>query len=60
VGLVAITPAAGYVTTGASLVIGAFSTIICFFVGQYMKSLATIDDTLDVFAVHGICESRYK
>lgn len=54
VGLVAITPGAGYVTTGSALVIGACSTIVCFFVGQFMKSLKSIDDTLDVFAVHGV------
>ena len=53
VGLVAITPGCGYVKTWASLVIGAISTVICYTVGFFMKELTHIDDTLDVFAVHG-------
>jgi ammonium transporter, Amt family len=54
VGLVAITPGCGYVTTGASLVIGAVTTIVCYFAGNYMKTYSGIDDTIDVFAVHGL------
>lgn len=54
VGLVAITPGCGYVTTGASMVIGAVATIICYYVGYFMKEHSGIDDTIDVFAVHGI------
>lgn len=53
VGLVAITPAAGYVSVGASLFIGAFAAIVSQAV-VYVKSKSGVDDTLDVFACHGI------
>jgi Amt family ammonium transporter len=53
VGLVAITPAAGFVSIGASIFIGAFSSIVsCYAVS--LKSKTGIDDTLDVFPCHGI------
>jgi len=53
VGLVAITPAAGFVTIGHSVVIGALSAFVShFFV--FLKSKTEIDDTLDVFPCHGI------
>lgn len=53
VGLVAITPAAGFVSIGASIFIGAFSAVVShFFVS--LKSKTEIDDTLDVFPCHGI------
>ncbi len=53
VGLVAITPAAGYVSVGASMFIGAFSAVVSQAM-VYLKSKSGIDDTLDVFACHGI------
>jgi Amt family ammonium transporter len=53
VGLVAITPAAGYVTVGASLCIGTFAAIISNCVVHW-KSRSTLDDTLDVFPCHGV------
>lgn len=53
VGLVAITPAAGYVSVGASLFMGAFSAIVSQAL-VYVTSKSGIDDTLDVFACHGI------
>ncbi|MEY3902496.1 MAG: hypothetical protein RL189_1802 [Pseudomonadota bacterium] len=53
VGLVAITPAAGFVTIGASVVIGALSAVISHVVVD-LKSKTSIDDTLDVFPCHGI------
>jgi Amt family ammonium transporter len=53
VGLVAITPAAGYVSIGASILIGSFSAIVSSLVVS-MKSKTAIDDTLDVFPCHGI------
>ncbi|MDZ7267183.1 MAG: ammonium transporter [candidate division KSB1 bacterium] len=53
VGLVAITPAAGYVTVGASIFIGTLASIVSnLAVG--LKSKATLDDTLDVFPCHGV------
>jgi Amt family ammonium transporter len=53
VGLVAITPAAGFVSVGASIFIGAFSSIVSSFMVS-LKSRTAIDDTLDVFPCHGV------
>ena len=52
-GLVAITPAAGFVTVGGALVLGLVAGAICFGVTLLRDRLA-IDDSLDVFAVHGV------
>jgi ammonium transporter, Amt family len=55
IGLVAITPAAGFVNPPASLMIGCISAIICYFSMSYRyKILKKIDDTLDVFICHGV------
>ena len=55
IGLVAITPAAGYVTPLGSIVIGCLATVICYFAMAYKEFLLRrIDDTLDVFICHGI------
>src|SRR3954468_15995797 len=53
VGLVAITPAAGFVGVPQSVFIG-FIAAICSNVAVYWKGKTTIDDTLDVFPCHGI------
>lgn len=53
VGLVAITPAAGYVTVGHSLFIGALASIISNY-AVHLKTKSTLDDTLDVFPCHGV------
>ena len=53
-GLVAITPAAGYVTVGASLIIGLVVSVICYFGVNSLKPRFGYDDTLDVFGVHGL------
>jgi Amt family ammonium transporter len=53
VGLVAITPAAGYVTIGASLFIGTVAALVCNGVVHW-RSRSTLDDTLDVFPCHGV------
>jgi Amt family ammonium transporter len=53
VGLVAITPAAGFVTVAESLAIGTLASIVSN-VAVYWKSRSTIDDTLDVFPCHGV------
>jgi ammonium transporter, Amt family len=52
-GLVAITPASGYVNPGGALLIGMGAGAVCFGAAQ-LKPLLKVDDTLDVFAVHGI------
>jgi Amt family ammonium transporter len=53
-GLAAITPASGYVGPGAALCIGAASAFVCFFATERVKRYYRIDDSLDVFAVHGV------
>ena len=53
VGLVAITPAAGFVGLPQSIFIG-FAGAICSNIAVYWKGKTTIDDTLDVFPCHGI------
>jgi Amt family ammonium transporter len=53
VGLVAITPGAGYVSIPHSIFIGFFTALISN-IAVYIKSKTTLDDTLDVFPCHGI------
>lgn len=53
VGLVAITPAAGFVSFGASIAIGIIASIVSN-VAVHIKSRSTLDDTLDVFPCHGL------
>ena len=55
IGLVAITPAAGYVTPMGSLLIGCMGAIVCYFtMSNRNKLLKKVDDTLDVFICHGM------
>ncbi len=53
VGLVAITPACGYVNVGESIAVGALSALVSNFAVHY-KNKSTLDDTLDVFPCHGV------
>jgi Amt family ammonium transporter len=53
-GLVAITPAAGFVTVPASLAIGIGCALVCYFGVNYLKPKLGYDDSLDVFGVHGL------
>ncbi|WP_369799023.1 ammonium transporter [Cellvibrio sp. pealriver] len=53
-GLGTITPASGYVGPGGALIIGLAAGIICFVMTQLVKRVWKIDDSLDVFPVHGI------
>lgn len=53
VGLVAITPAAGFVSVGASIFIGVVSSFVSNLAVTW-KSKSTLDDTLDVFPCHGL------
>ena len=53
-GLVAITPAAGFVLPGAALAIGLLAGVVCFFAVTVMKVRLRYDDSLDAFGVHGI------
>jgi Amt family ammonium transporter len=53
-GLVAITPAAGFVTPSSALLIGAVAGLACYWGATGLKRLLNADDSLDVFGVHGI------
>lgn len=53
VGLVAITPAAGFVTIPHALVIGVVASLVSNFLAHY-KTKTALDDTLDVFPCHGV------
>ncbi|HHV75314.1 MAG TPA: ammonium transporter [Thermoanaerobacterium sp.] len=53
-GLVAITPAAGYVTAVSAIAIGVISGIICFISVNYIKHKFGYDDSLDAFGIHGV------
>ena len=53
-GLGTITPASGFVGPGGALVIGFTAGIICYYATQAIKQRFKIDDSLDVFPVHGV------
>jgi ammonium transporter, Amt family len=53
-GLGTITPASGYVGPAGALVIGISAGIVCFSATMYLKRKLGIDDSLDVFPVHGV------
>ncbi len=53
-GLVAITPASGFVLPGPSILIGLAAGVGCFWTATYLKNMLGYDDSLDCFGVHGI------
>ena len=53
-GLGTITPASGFVGPGGALIIGLLAGFVCFNATQYLKQVLQIDDSLDVFPVHGV------
>ncbi len=53
-GLGTITPASGFVGPAGALVIGILAGLICFLATNYLKRSLKIDDSLDVFPVHGV------
>jgi ammonium transporter, Amt family len=53
-GLGTITPASGFVGPAGALFIGLLAGIVCYFATQYIKRGLKIDDSLDVFPVHGV------
>jgi len=53
-GLVAITPAAGFVLPGPALGIGLIAGAVCFWAATEMKVMLRYDDSLDAFGVHGV------
>jgi ammonium transporter, Amt family len=53
-GLVAITPASGFVDPSGALIIGIAAGILCYFAATSMKHAFGYDDSLDVFGIHGV------
>jgi Amt family ammonium transporter len=53
-GLVAITPAAGFVGPGGALAIGLITGPICYVGATYLKNMFKYDDSLDAFGIHGV------
>jgi Amt family ammonium transporter len=53
-GLVAITPACGWVGVGGGMAIGALAGVVCFWGVTGLKKMLGADDALDVFGIHGI------
>jgi Amt family ammonium transporter len=53
-GLVAITPAAGFVLPGGALLIGLIAGAVCYFTATILKHILGYDDSLDAFGVHGV------
>jgi Amt family ammonium transporter len=53
-GLATITPAAGFIGPTGAIILGAVGSFACFYAVQFVKQGIKIDDSLDVFAVHGV------
>ena len=53
-GLASITPGSGFVSPIEALIIGAIAGVLCQYAVGFVKETIKIDDTLDVFAVHGV------
>jgi len=53
-GLATITPAAGFVSPVAAIIIGAAASVVCYFMVAYVKERFSYDDSLDAFGVHGV------
>lgn len=53
-GLVVITPACGFVTSGSAIIMGVLAGVIPFLAVAYLKNLLGYDDSLDTFGIHGV------
>jgi len=53
-GLATITPAAGFVGAGGAIALGVIGSLVCFAAVLFIKHRLRVDDSLDVFAVHGV------
>jgi Amt family ammonium transporter len=53
-GLATVTPASGYIGPIGGLILGISSGVICYWFVGFVKNIMNIDDSLDVFAVHGV------
>ena len=53
-GLATVTPASGYIGVPGGLILGFFGGLLCYLAVDYIRGKLQIDDSLDVFAVHGV------
>ena len=53
-GLATVTPASGFVGPVGGIILGAAGAFVCYFAVEFVKDRLKVDDSLDVFAVHGI------
>ena len=53
-GLVAVTPASGFVNPTGALIIGIVAGVVCYWAAAHLKKMLGYDDSLDAFGVHGI------
>jgi ammonium transporter, Amt family len=53
-GLATVTPAAGYIGVEGAILMGIVGSVVCLYCVQFVKAGLKIDDSLDVFAVHGV------
>ena len=53
-GLATVTPASGYIGPLGGLILGISAAFVCYWFVGFIKNIMNIDDTLDVFAVHGV------
>ncbi len=53
-GLATVTPAAGFISPGAAMLFGVLAALACYPMIQIIKQRLGVDDSLDVFAVHGV------
>lgn len=54
-GLIIVSPAAGYIGPGAAILMGLIAAILACIFSQIIRRRLEIDDSLDVFALHGVC-----
>ncbi len=53
-GLVAVTPASGFITPSSALILGLISGVVCYWAATSLKHMLKYDDSLDAFGVHGV------
>jgi Amt family ammonium transporter len=53
-GLATVTPAAGFISPGGAMLFGFAAAVLCYAALQFVKQKLQVDDSLDVFAVHGV------
>lgn len=53
-GMAAASPAAGYISPGAAIILGLSSALACYYAAQFTRRTLQVDDALGVFALHGV------